>query len=94
MATCLPSIAPTQCARFHNLLKSSAIFFHTWGVLGAFKYSSCRTEIANHFGVSKRTLERRSNEIGVSVKASYAILSDGELDSVVSDIVSQFRNVG
>ena len=34
------------------------------------------------------------NEIGVSVKESYATLPDGELDSVVSDIVSEFPKVG
>ena len=32
-------------------------------------------EIAMLFGVSKRTVQRRLNEIGVSVKESYAIQS-------------------
>lgn len=51
-------------------------------------------DIAKLFSVSKRTVERRLNKFGISVRASYAPLSNDELDAVVTDIISEFPNVG
>ena len=46
------------------------------------------------FGVSKRTLEKRLSEFGLSVRANYARLTDAELDATVNDIIADFPSVG
>ena len=51
-------------------------------------------EMAQLFGVSKRTLERRLSEFGLRVRANYARLTDAELDATVNDIIADFPNVG
>ena len=51
-------------------------------------------EMAQLFGVSKRTLERRLSEFGLSVRANSACLTDAELDATVNDIIAYFPNVG
>ena len=51
-------------------------------------------EMAQLFGVSKRTLERRLSEFGLSVRANSARLTDAELDATVNDIIAYFPNVG
>ena len=51
-------------------------------------------EMAQLFGVSKHTLERRLSEFGLSVRANYARLTDAELDATVNDIIAYFPNVG
>ena len=51
-------------------------------------------EMAQLFGVSKCTSERRLSEFGLSVRANYAHLSDAELDAIVNDIIAGFPNVG
>lgn len=51
-------------------------------------------EMAQLFGVSKHTLERRLSEFGLSVRANYARLTDAELDATVNDILAYFPNVG
>lgn len=51
-------------------------------------------EMAQLFGVSKRTLQRRLSEFGLSVRANYARLTDAELDATVNDIIADFPNVG
>ena len=50
--------------------------------------------MAQLFGVSKRTLERRLSEFGLSVRANYARLTDAELDATVNDIIADFSSVG
>lgn len=50
--------------------------------------------MAQLFGVSKRTLERRLSEFGLRVRANYARLTDSELDATVNDIIADFPNVG
>ena len=51
-------------------------------------------EMAQLFGVSKRTLERRLSEFGLSVRANYARMADAELDAIANDILADFPNVG
>lgn len=51
-------------------------------------------EIAELFGTSKRTVERKMNEYGLSAASSYSTLSDDQLDSVISTIQKDFPNVG
>ena len=51
-------------------------------------------EMAQLFGVSKHTLERRLSEFGLSVRANYARLTDAELDATVNNIIADFPNVG
>ena len=50
--------------------------------------------MAQLFGVSKRTLERRLSEFGLGVRANYARLTDAELDATVNHIIVDFPNVG
>ena len=51
-------------------------------------------EMALLFGTSTRTIERRLCEFGLSIGATYAELSDAQLDAVIGDIVRDFPNVG
>ena len=51
-------------------------------------------EIAQLFGTSTSTIERRMSEFGLSIKATYAQLSDVDLDATVSKIMREVGNVG
>ena len=51
-------------------------------------------EIAKLFGTSKRTVERRLNDFGLSARTIYAPLSDQQLDDLINDIQRDFPNVG
>lgn len=51
-------------------------------------------EIAKLFGTSKRTVERRLVEFGLSARAVYTSLSNPQLDEVISTIQRDFPNVG
>ena len=44
--------------------------------------------------VSAKTIHRRLHEYNLSIKNSYASLSDQELDDIVIEISSQFKNCG
>ena len=51
------------------------------------------TEIALLLGVSKRTVERRLEEFGLSIRATYADISNEMLDAEVSSILRNFRTL-
>ena len=51
-------------------------------------------EIAQLFGSSRSTIERRMSEFGSSIKATYAQLTDVDLDAAVSEIMREVANVG
>ena len=51
-------------------------------------------QISEIVGVSVRTIRRRMSEYGLSISAQYSVLTDFELDSIVSDIQSQFPMCG
>ena len=51
-------------------------------------------QIANMLGVSVSTVHRRMEEFNLSVSASYATITDYELDSLVSDIQHHFPMCG
>ena len=46
-------------------------------------------EMAQLFGVGKRTVERGLSEFGLSLRRNYAHLSDAEFDSIVRDVMRQ-----
>lgn len=50
--------------------------------------------IAKCLSVSRRTIYRRSQEFGSSVRGSYGTATDRELDNVISVIKSQMQNAG
>lgn len=50
--------------------------------------------IAKCLGISKRTLFHRMQEFGLSVRTSYSIVTDEELDSIISGIKAQMPNAG
>lgn len=50
--------------------------------------------IAKCLGVSRRTLYRRMQEFGLSVRGSYSTMTDEELDTIISGIKSQMPNSG
>ncbi|XP_041864220.1 uncharacterized protein LOC121654248 [Melanotaenia boesemani] len=50
--------------------------------------------ISNILGVSVKTIHRRMREWGLSVKDTYSSLSDDELDSLVSTIKQESKNLG
>ena len=52
------------------------------------------TEIALLLGVGKRTVERRLEEFGLSIRATYADISNEVLDAEVSSILRNFPNTG
>ena len=47
-------------------------------------------QIASILGVSVRTIRRRMTDYGLSIRMQYALLSEQELDSIVSEIQNQF----
>ena len=51
-------------------------------------------EIAELFGTSKRTVERKLHEFGLSAANCYSALTDHKLDEVISNIQKDFLNVG
>ena len=51
-------------------------------------------EIAQLFGTSSSTVERRLAEFGLSIRTTYAQLSDKDLDAVASEIMREIPNVG
>ena len=51
-------------------------------------------EIANLFGTSKRTVERRMKDFGMSAATTYTQLSDQQLDELIRDIQRDFPNAG
>ena len=51
-------------------------------------------QIADMIGVSVRTVRRRMDDYDLSIRAQYSALSDSELDSMVTEIQSQFPMCG
>ena len=51
-------------------------------------------KMAELLGVSARTIERRFQDFGLSVRATYTDITDTQLDQVVSGIISIFPNTG
>ena len=51
-------------------------------------------DIASLFGCSRRTIERRLQEVGVSVRKSYSQISDGALCQKVHEIIARNPRVG
>jgi len=49
-------------------------------------------DISNMFGVSKRTIERRMREFGITKQAKITLLTDEDLDKVVGEIKETFPN--
>ncbi|KAF6721775.1 hypothetical protein FQA47_019198, partial [Oryzias melastigma] len=50
--------------------------------------------IAKCLGVSRRTVYRRMQEYGFSVRGSYSIMTDQELDGIISSLKSHMPNAG
>ena len=51
-------------------------------------------EIAQLFGTSTSTVERRMSEFGLSIRVFHAQLSDLDLDATVSEVMREIPNVG
>ena len=51
-------------------------------------------EIANLFGTSKRTVERRMKDFGLSAATTYTQLSSQQLHELIRDIQRDFPNAG
>ena len=51
-------------------------------------------QIANVIGVSVRTIRRRMSDTGLFVRQQYSIITDQELDNLVSQIQHQFPTCG
>ena len=51
-------------------------------------------EVANLFGTSKRTVERRMKDFGLFAVTTYTLLSDQQLDELIRDIQRDFPNAG
>ncbi len=51
-------------------------------------------QIANMFGCSRRTVERRMREYGINSRDRYSHISDSDLVTLVSSFVSQNPNLG
>ena len=51
-------------------------------------------DISNMLNVSVRTVQRRFREFGLSIRASYSVISDSDLDGVIKDIMGEFPNIG
>lgn len=50
--------------------------------------------IAKFLGVSRRTVYRRMQEFGLSVRGSYSSVTDQELDNIISGVKIQMPNAG
>ena len=51
-------------------------------------------QIASLFGVSIRTVRRQMDDMGLCVSDLFSVISDNELDVVMSRIIQQFPNCG
>lgn len=51
-------------------------------------------DISSIIGVSRRTINRRIQQYGFSLRQCYSQLSDAELDNIVSSILHDFPNCG
>ncbi len=51
-------------------------------------------ELAEIIGVSIRTVRRRMSDFGLSIRAQYSLITDTELDALVSEIQLQFPMCG
>ncbi len=51
-------------------------------------------DISNMLNVSPRTIRRRLQQFGISIRHQYTSISDANLDRIVSDIFSDFPNCG
>lgn len=51
-------------------------------------------DISSMLNISIRTVQRRFQEYGLSIRASYSFISDLELDAVVKEIIREFPNIG
>ena len=57
-------------------------------------YDISVSDIAQALGVSKSTIKRRLREYGITIRVQQAIVTDTELDELVSGVQSQFPNAG
>jgi hypothetical protein len=53
-----------------------------------------QNDISSLIGVSKRTLNRRLSEMGITFASKFSTMSDEELDGIVFGIVKEFPDVG
>lgn len=51
-------------------------------------------DISSLLGISRRTLNRRFSELGISASCKYANISTSELDAKVRSIIHNFPNIG
>ena len=52
------------------------------------------TDIANMLCISEKTVYRRLSENGMSVRDTYANLTEQELDAIIEDVLHEFPNSG
>ena len=57
-------------------------------------YNFSVEQIAKMLGVCSKTVHRRLKQYGLSVKQTYANLTDSELDQIITEIVRNFPNSG
>ncbi|WAR30893.1 hypothetical protein MAR_033435, partial [Mya arenaria] len=53
-----------------------------------------KKDMASLFGISKRTLNRRLTEFGISMSSKFSNLTNEELDSETQKIIHEFPNIG
>ena len=51
-------------------------------------------DIANMLNISIRTVYRRFQDFGLSIRAYYSFISDVDLDAVIREIIREFPNIG
>ena len=51
-------------------------------------------DIACMCGISERTVKRRFQDFGLSISATYSIITDAELQEIVRNILTEFPNCG
>ena len=57
-------------------------------------YDFSATDVAHMLIISVRTIQRRLQVFGLSIRASYSSITDSELDDVVTEIIKEFPNIG
>ncbi len=63
-------------------------------VLFFFQHGCKINDVASLFGCSRRTVERRLQDVGVSVRGSYSQISDGNLSDLVRQMVRRNPRIG